>query len=619
MRILTGNLFIALLIMLFAFSFLLVTEELAHTKPIDEVLDENIKISKMPLSQNSFIVDKNGEIVSEIYNGENRVILSFNAIPTLAIDAFLAAEDQSFYEHPGFDMKGITRAFIVNFNDNSISQGGSTITQQLARNLYLTHDRSYERKLSELLYAIQIERKLSKDEIITLYLNAIYFQNGVYGIEAASQFYFNKPIDELSVAEIAFISSIPNHPEKFNPLTNIEHTHTRKEWILTKMLETEKIDEDTFEEALKEEITLNISNRIDKHPDYVTYVHHELEALISEQEGYKKRIDNASTDEAKHNITLELKQRAESVLEKGVIIETALDPEIQAQAVKSINDQLAQTSLQAATTIIDHHHHEIVAITGGTNYNKFDFHRGFQAYRQPGSSIKPLLVFAPYLNETNTTETSVVDASPFSKNGYSPQNYGGAVYGRVQMEQAFKHSYNTAAVRLLDTIGVETAFSYLDPFNFQRVQQSDYILSAALGGFTHGVSVLEMTQAYSTFATNGVYHSPKAIKQVVDLNGNVLYSWKPVHEEVWSKAANDEVKKMMKRVVTEGTGSRAAFSNSNYLGGKTGTTNDYNDLWFVGMTDRYTSALWIGYDQPRSINYNHIHLNLWRDYMSKID
>ncbi|MDG5788786.1 transglycosylase domain-containing protein [Evansella sp. AB-P1] len=620
MRLWTGNLLIFLFIGIFSTLFVITVDEFYEAKSIHEVLDEKIILDSIHLSETSIILDKNKEVISDVYAAEKRIHLPYKEIPKIVVDAFLSAEDQSFFEHKGFDMKGIARALIINLQNDSIEQGGSTVTQQLVRNLYLTHEKSYERKLSELLYAYQMERLMEKEDIMELYINAIYFKNGVYGIEAATRFYFNKTADELSVAEAAFLSAIPNHPDRYNPLTNIEHTHERKEWILLKMLEEEKITKETYDKALNESIELNIYHKIDEYPDYVTYIHHELKELISDNEGYSKRLSTAKNEASRTTILQQLNERVDAVLNQGIIIETALDNDIQEQAVRSINSYIGNSQLQAATTIIDHKKNEIVAITGGKDYEKFHFHRGFQAYRQPGSAIKPLLVFAPYIEETNTNERTTIDASPFNKNGYTPINYGGATYGRVSMEQAFKHSYNTAAVRLFDRTDPEIAFSYFDHFDFQGVDEKDIILPAALGGFTTGVSVLEMTRAYTTFATNGEYHSPKAIRQVLDKNGDILYSWDHASERVWSERTNNEVRKMMRRVVNEGTGRNAKFSTSGYLGGKTGTTNNYHDLWFIGSTDTYTSGIWIGYDSPTSMSHinQRLHLEIWRSYMSKI-
>lgn len=621
MRGLFGSFFVLLFISCFTVLFLFTAQEVEHAQSFHSFLDEEIDIHNIDLKENSVIYDRHGDVISDIYNGENRIHLTFDEIPQVVIDALLAAEDQSFYEHQGFDVQGMARALLVNLSNQSIEQGGSTVTQQLVRNIFLSHDQTYERKLTELIYAYQLERHFTKEEIIELYVNAIYFQNGAYGIEAAAKLYFNKRASELTLSETAFLCAIPNRPHLFDPFVNIEKTHERKEWILAKMLEMDVIDLGEYEDALEAKIMIERYERIDKYPDYVTYVYDEFTNLVAEHERYYEKLKNASSAEAKQEIEERLNNRVNEIFNQGITIHTSLDPVVQQTAVNNINQFLGEGLLQGAATIIDHQQNEIVAITGGKNYRKFNFHRGFQAYRQPGSAIKPLLVFAPFIEKTNTNEKAVVDASPFNRGGYSPKNYGGAVYGNVLMEEAFKHSYNTAAVRMFDMTGISTSFSYIDMFDFSKITAEDHTLPAALGGFTHGVSVLEMTQAYSVFSTDGTYHSPKAIREVTDKNGNVIYSWNQQEKNIWSTQTVAQIRKMMTRVVTEGTGRRANFTTSGYLGGKTGTTNDYNDLWFVGSSSKYTTGLWLGTDENNSIRYasdSNYHTQLWRRIMENI-
>lgn len=621
MRKFTGASLTIIFIATFALFFTLTSEELSNAKTIDEVLDESIELTKIDISENSVMLDGDGSIISDIYAAENRIYLDYEDIPQLVIDAFISAEDQSFFEHQGFDAKGMTRALFVNMQKQSMDQGASTITQQLVRNFYLTTEKTYERKLTEIFYAYQLEQELTKEKILELYVNTVYFHNGVYGIEAASRFYFNKTSAELSIAEAAFLTAIPNNPDLYNPLKNIDNTHERKEWMLAKMLETGCISEENFGESLAEEIVFNKREKIDLYPDYVTYVFHELEQLVSQQDGYQEKIDAATSDEEKAAWREELSQRVDSLLAQGVTIETYLDRRVQDLAQGSIHNYLNGSQLQSASAIIDHQANELVAITGGLGYKKLDFHRGFQAYRQPGSTMKPLLSFAPYLELMGVTENHIVDAGPFSKNGYQPKNYGGAVYGKVPMQEALKNSYNTAAVRLFDFLGPEFVYeNYVDKFDFTSLVAADRVLPAALGGLTYGVSVLDMTQAFTSFMTGGFYHSPRAITQVTDKEGKVLYAWPDEKQRVWSENTTLEMRKMLGRVVSEGTGRPASFGGGGYIGGKTGTTDTYHDLWFVGSTDRYTSGIWLGYDTPKSLGSGvRTHMQIWQSYMSRLD
>ncbi|WP_093056166.1 transglycosylase domain-containing protein [Salipaludibacillus aurantiacus] len=618
MRIFIGNLFILIFISVFSLLFMEMTKELSSVQSFHHVLEESVALEDVRLSSNSLILDRHGNAISDVFTSENRISLPFEKIPTSVVNAFVAAEDQSFYEHPGFDLSGIARAFMVNVQSGSIEQGGSTITQQLARNLYLSHSQNYERKLSELLYSYQIERDFSKEEIMELYINSVYFSNGVYGIEAAANYYFGLSAQDLSLAQIAFLCAVPNNPSHYNPLTGKEAVHERKAWILQKMYEQGFLENDELETALEEEIVLHTFVKKDQYPDYVTYVLYELEQLISHEEGYAQRLRTSGNNEERADITASLKARVQEVLASGITIETALVPEIQAHTVSTVNDHLSHTDTQGAVSVIDHHSSEIVAITGGTSYNKFDFHRGFQAFRQPGSAIKPLLVFAPFLEETNAGINSIIDASPIKRGSYEPQNFGGAVYGKVPLEAAFKHSYNTAAVRILDMVGVEESFSYLNNFDFSRVTSEDQRLPAALGGFSMGMSVNEMTQAYTVFAAKGIYTPPKAIQTVKNAEGDILFKWAETSKEVWNEETINKMNKMLEKVTSEGTGRAARFNTQGYIGGKTGTTNDFQDLWFIGSSSQYTAGVWIGKDEPASLyreSENNLHTNLWREIM----
>lgn len=608
-------------ISVFSLLFMETARELSSVRSLHDVLDEAVEFEEIDLSSNSKIVDRNGNVVSDVYAAENRIYLSYEEIPSKVREAFIAIEDQSFFDHPGFDLTGIARAFLVNVQSQAIEQGGSTITQQLARNLYLSHSQSYERKLTELLYAYHLERLLSKEEILELYMNTVYFANGVYGIEAAAEYYLGSSAAELTLAQTAYLTSIPNNPTHYNPLENPDAADERKKWVLEKMHEMNYADNESYENALEEEISLHTFEKADEFPDYVTYVFHELQELISAEEGFDTKLRAASDSEERSRIRERLQTRTDEVLASGITIETALDPDIQNHAVSALQDRLAPSDIQGAVSIIDHEDAEIVAVTGGTDYRKFDFHRGFQAYRQPGSAIKPLLVYAPLLEEFNMSSSSIIDASPIKRGDYEPENFGGAVYGKVSIEEALKNSYNTAAVRTLDLIGIDEGFGYFNQFDFNGLQTADYSLPAALGGLHSGVTVHEITQAYTAFATGGVYKSPKAIQKVTDTDGNIMYEWPTVNKEVWNPKTVENMRDMMSSVVSDGTGSGASFNTDSYLGGKTGTTNEFHDLWFVGSTDSYTAGLWLGNDTPASLyreSSQNLHTTLWRDVMQGI-
>nr|WP_309100313.1 transglycosylase domain-containing protein [Fredinandcohnia onubensis] len=618
MRRQTGYIITFLLFLLFLFVLFQVNGELKVAKSFPAVLDEKIPIDEVVLPQTSYITDRTGNVISEIHHSENRITLTKDEIPQIVKELFITIEDQHFYEHLGFDVSGISRALLVNLQNDSIDQGGSTLTQQLARNLYLTNEKTYNRKLSELLYSYQLERNLSKEEIITLYINAIYFQNGAYGIETASHLYFNQSIKDASLAKIAFLCAIPNNPSLYNPVTHFTNTKERQERILLNLFEAGKITKVEYEKAIHEPIKLAKKEKIvDQYPDYTTYIYQEFEELIAEKMGYNKKINSATSNDKKEKLYKELDVKVKETLKSGIIIETALNPSIQEAAIHSVERYLPHANVQGAAAVIDHSRNQLVSIVGGKNYEKFSFHRAYQAFRQPGSAIKPLLVYAPYFDQTGASISQTINANNYCKNGYCPRNYGGGQYGNVSLQTAFKYSYNTPAVRLLERIGVENGFNYIDKLHFSNVVKEDHHLPAAIGGFTYGMSTLEMTNAFATFANNGQFIQARGITRVTDLQGKILYEWNEQPSAVWSRSANQKVRSLLEDVVKSGTAKEANFS-SGYIGGKTGTTNDVKDLWFVGLTEKYTAGVWVGHDQNKSIYYMESQkpqIYIWKDIM----
>ncbi|WP_226529150.1 transglycosylase domain-containing protein [Metabacillus niabensis] len=598
MRRLFGWICIFIMVPIFLLCGFIAGKESQAVKGLGTVLDEKIPIDSVQLVENSYIFDHEGRLISEIVTDQqNRTYLSYEDIPDVVKTVYIESEDKRFFEHIGFDAAGMLRAVLINSQSQSVEQGGSTITQQLARNVYLSHEQSYNRKLSELLYSYQLEKNFTKEQILEAYLNAIYFGNGTYGIGSASSYYFNKQIQELSLAELVFISAIPNNPTMYDPVKNFHATKERQERLLQILYEHGSISSDELQDAMKDSINLSIKTRTDTNADYVTYVHHELKQLIAEKEGFAQQAESS-----KNNDTLEkqLNEKVNQVLSKGVIIHTALETERQNTLVRAIEQYIPSNNIQGSAAVINHKTHKIVALSGGKNYEKYSFNRAYQAYRQPGSAIKPLLDYAPYIDITGATATSKVDAGEFCKDDWCPENYSGKNYGKVTLETALKYSYNTAAVRMLDQIGIEKGFSYLDPFQFANISNSDHQLPAAIGGVSIGVSPLELTNAYTTFGNKGFFYQNHAITKVTDLNGQTLYEWKEEPTRVWKESTNTQMLSLLSAVVKSGTGQKAYFP-SDYIGGKTGTSNNYYDLWFAGLTETYTGAVWVGKDQPANI------------------
>ena len=506
---------------------------------------------------------------------------------------------------------------MANSSEQSIQQGGSTITQQLVRMRYLTAEKTYERKLMELLYAYELEQMYNKEEILEMYLNEMYFGNQVYGIGSAATYYFGRPIQQLTIAEMAFIAAIPNNPNLYNPLQNFENTKQRQERLLDTLAKNAIISLADAENYKAQAIELNVKQKIQQYPAYSTYVlQHELRSLVANHEGFDTQLADAKTGEERNLIALQLDAKIDELLTKGLIIHTALHPEKQLADEESMNRILSPYKIEASATVIDNTSREIVSIFGGRNYQKFNFHRAYQAPRQPGSAFKPLIDYAPAIELLNYTPSSTISGGHYCVGNFCPQNYGGGVYGNVSISTAFSWSYNTSALRLLNKVGLEQAFSYINRLHFQSIVEKDRNYAAALGGLTYGVTSLEMADAYTSFI-DGSYLQAHAIRQVTDLQGNVLYEWPTERDVIWSTKTIRHMRTLLTDVVTKGTG-KGLYTKTAYIGAKTGTTNDYKDFWVAGLTENYTTAVWIGYDEPRnmqSLENTKIHFKLFNAIM----
>lgn len=572
--------------------------EINTAKAHEEQIASAIHLPEVQTQLPVTLIDRNGEIFSEEYV-EWRQPLTLQEIPQIAQEIFIASEDAHFYDHIGFDFSAIIRAVVANSNTNSASQGGSTITQQLVRMRYLSDEKTYERKLTELFYAHELEKEFDKDTILTMYLNESYFSNQVYGIGGAATYYFQKPLKELSIAEMAFISAIPNNPSLYNPLKNFGNTKARQERLLDTLAASGAI---TLEDAATykaEPITLNVKNKIQQYPTYSTYVLQELRWLVAEKEGYAERLVNAQNEEEKKKIKAQLDNRLNTLFQNGLTINTALNPSKQLHDEKKMTTILGSGKLQAAGAVIDNSTREIISLYAGKNYEKFDFHRAFQGTRQPGSAFKPLAVYAPFFETTAHTPDSIVNGGSYCVGSFCPQNYGGYKYGDVPIRVAFRHSYNTSALRLFQTVGIETAFSYLDRFHFRSIIAKDHNYAAALGGLTYGVTALELADAYTSFI-DGSYVLAHSIRKVTAADGTELYSWNTERDQIWSPKTVKYMRALLADVVANGTG-QGVYSTSSYIGAKTGTTNDYRDYWLAGLTQEHTAAVWLGFDKPQSM------------------
>lgn len=615
MRTFTGYILVFSLFPFFLFILFFSAQEIQKVQGFHSALEEAVSEEQFDITKTSLITDKDGRIFSEM-NRPFRLYADHEEIPDFVKEILVASEDQHFYEHVGFDAGAIMRALVKNLVFTHIQQGGSTITQQLARNLYLGQEKTYNRKLTELFYAHEIEQSLSKDEIMELYLNIIYFSNGVYGIETASQYYFQKPLGELNKAELAFITAIPNNPKKYDPVDHFEQTKVRQERLLDIMQQTGKLTEQETAELKKVPIQLSVRKKTDLYPDYAVYAESELRELVAKQEGFLKKLEEAKNEEEKQKIYDAFDNRMSDLINSGIIIHTSLDRDMQEKSMKAFQTRLIYKGIEGASITIDNQSRQIIAMIGGNNYQKYNFHHAYQAFRQPGSSIKPLLVYGPYIEQTQASISERISADNYCIGNYCPINYGGRQHGNVTMNTAFSQSYNTPALRLFEKVGIANAFAKLDPFDFEKIQEKDYTYAASIGGFTYGMSPLEMTDAYTSFI-DGQYQPARAITKVTDYKGKILYEWNEPRETIWSQETADKIRSMLSSSMQNGTG-KSAKVNKPYAGVKTGTTNYYNDYWVLGLTDRYTTGVWIGHDIPQNMENiekdRPSHL-IWRDIM----
>lgn len=598
MRLFIGFLFIVACVPFIWLTSENIWKEFAIAQDYEAQLDDSIHIPKMNIQLPVTLVDRNGKVFNEEYV-EWRQPTKLEDVPQIARQVFIYSEDKEFYDHIGFNLSAIARAFIANSTEQSIQQGGSTITQQLVRMRYLSQEKTYERKLMELFYSYELEKAYSKDEILEMYLNEAYYGNQVYGLGGAATYYFQKPLDKLSIAEIIFLTAIPNNPSLYDPLKHFESTKKRQERLLDILVMNGILKTEEGNTYKQQPISLQVKDKIQQYPSYTTYILQELEWLIADSEGYTERIRNAKNEAEAHKIRIEFDKRMDVLLQSGLTIHTALDPEKQLADEARIDELLSVPDLQASATIIENSSREIVSMYAGKNYQKFDFHRAFQGTRQPGSSFKPLITYAPLFETTDYTPDSIISGSNYCIGNFCPENYGGVVYGDVSIQQAMRYSINTAALRLMDKISLETAFSYIDRFHFNSLLPKDRTYAAALGGLTYGVTTLEMADAYTSFI-DGNYVRAHGIRKITNANGAQLYTWENNYDSIWSSKTVDYMRSLLEDVVQNGTG-QGIYSKTSYVGAKTGTTNDYKDFWISGLDQKYTASVWVGYDKPRSM------------------
>lgn len=581
-------------------------------------------------NQTTLVYGSEGQIISKIKGEKDVYYLTYDEIPYYAKQAMVSIEDKSFSTHSGIDYKANIRAVLSLIkNKGEITQGASTITQQLSRNVFLTFEKTWERKIKEIFIAMELEKRYDKTQILEFYLNNIYFANGYYGIQAASKGYFNQSVDQLSLSQIAFLCAIPNNPTLYDPVDNLKNTIKRRDRILLQMYDDKKISKDEYDAAVAEQITLH-QTTIEKQNYVDTFVLHCAVESLMKQEGFVFQ-NKFNSDEEKENYNTSYKEAysdaKQDLYTKGYRIYTSIDESKQKELQQALDNQLKQFdevsedgtfTFQGASVCIDNKTGRVVAIVGGRSQDTkgYTLNRAYQSYRQPGSAIKPLIVYTPAFMKGYTPWQTVED----SKIEDGPSNSDGTYAGKLPLRRAVELSKNTVAYKIFEDITPKYGLSFLYDMNFKKLSKSDYYPTAGIGGFTYGTSPLEMAAGFATLENDGIYREPTCIIKITDAQGQEVISPEVVSEVVYDKNAARMMTDVLTGVMTDGTARRNALKGM-VSAGKTGTTNRNKDGWFVGYTPYYTTSVWVGYDTPKTMNSlkgGSYPLYIWQEFMQKI-
>lgn len=550
------------------------------------LLAGNYAIDEKKLVMNSAtkLVTTEGDLITKLYI-ENRDPVSIEDIPDHVQEAFIATEDSRFYDHHGLDIKAIGRALYRDILAGEKVEGGSTITQQLAKNVFLTNDKSWLRKTKEAVIAINLERNYSKEKILEMYLNQIYFGHGAYGLQSASKLYFNKETTELSIEEGALLAGLPKAPSHYSPIEHPEKSKERRDLILSLM---EKQDYLTPEKAVRlqgKTVALDIAE-VTKDPAFLTYV-------------------DMTLDEAKSKFNLS----NEEVLKGGYKIVVPMDVTLQKTAYSEFQNKAffkgsdPDTPPEGALTMMDSKSGGVVAVQGGRDYVQKGLNH-VNTRRQPGSTFKPIAVYGPALDKKDYHPYTLLKDEKEDYNGYSPSNYNDRYTGEMPLYDAVRVSANAPAVWLLNEIGISYSKAYLEK---SGISIEDKDLKIALGGIDKGVTPFEMMEAYRPFAHEGERVEPYFIEKLYDHEGKLVGKSKPKKESVYSEQTAWYMTRILEGVVKNGTAKSGQVDTA--LAGKTGTTSyegvdgGVRDAWFVGFTPEIVGSVWMGYDRTTNDQY----------------
>ncbi len=553
--------------------------------------------------QGTQVFDQDDELITE-FHVERRIFVPLASIPRTLRDAVIATEDKRFYSHFGVDPIGIVRALYQNYRRGRIAEGGSTITQQLTKVLFLTPDKSIERKLKEAVLALELERRYSKDRILEMYLNQVYFGQGAYGVEAAARTYFGKSVSQLTLKEAALLAGLPRAPSAYSPFDHPDAAKRRRAIVLERMVEVRVLKPADARGVMASDLGLLPPERRRNTAQYfLDYVQQALEAKFG----------------------------ADMVFKGGLHVYTTLNPTMQLAAEQSLREGLK--ALESRTTAggperpegailtIDPQTGYIRAMVGGYDFFRSEFNRAVQARRQPGSAFKPFVYVAAL--EAGLTPATFVDDSPVSypvgRNGqpWKPDNYDRKFRGPTTLQQAVEESVNVVTVKLQELIGITRTMQVARRMGISSSLNTD--LTLALG--SSDLTLLELTSAYGALANQGVWMEPTAIRYVTDDPGKLLWEQVPQGKEALSPETAYVITTMLRGVVERGTG-QAAKALGRPIAAKTGTTNDYSNAWFIGFTPHLVTGVWVGHDRPRSLGQDEtgsrVAVPIWTAYMGKV-
>ena len=550
----------------------------------------NVQSLQAGLSQTTIIYDKDGDVATEVDTNRAKGVDVKN-LPDYVSRAVIAIEDRRFMEHNGFDIMGMSRAFLKNLFSGTITGGGSTITQQLTKNALLSPEQTYRRKIEELFLAVEIEKHYTKNEILNMYLNQVYFGSGAWGIDQAALEYFNKDINNVTISEAALLAGLLQAPSALDPHNHYERAIERRNLVLASMKELEMITEDEYNKAKHEKIKIVDGGGNDIKREYPYYV-------------------DAVLDEAINQYGLS----QEEIMTRDYRIYTEMDQNIQA-SLESVFEQdrvfpnnKDGIMVQSGSVLLDPKTGGIRGLVGGRGEYVFrGFNRATHIKAQPGSTLKPLVVYTPALEEGYKT-TSILKDEKKVFGDYAPQNFSRTFQGEVPMYEAVAQSLNMPTVWLLNEIGLDRGIASLEKFGIP-LEKEDHYLGIALGGMSKGISPVQLAEAYSVFANEGKREDSHLITKIVGPTGNVVAEHKNTTTKVTSKRVANEVTSLLLGVVESGTGQGTQIPGMQ-IAGKTGSTqlpyediNGTKDQWFVGYTPNLVGAVWLGYDKTDRQHY----------------